>query len=111
MSNKKNLLVSFSGGETSAYMAKWLWDNKQDDFNMVFVFANTSLELQETFDFLFRCEHHFGFKIHYIEAKINPERGKGTTYTEVQKPWAATFAGGLKDDGQVFEEIDRKSVV
>ena len=33
--NKKKLLVSFSGGETSAFMAHWLWKNKQDEFDMV----------------------------------------------------------------------------
>lgn len=98
----KNLLVSFSGGETSAYMAGWLWKHKRKEFNMVFVFANTSLELQETYNFVMRCEQHFGIKVHYVEAKINPERGKGTTYTEVQQPHF------LKDSGEVFEAMVEK---
>jgi 3'-phosphoadenosine 5'-phosphosulfate sulfotransferase (PAPS reductase)/FAD synthetase len=42
----KNLLVSFSGGETSAFMAQWL-NNHYEGLgyeNIVFVFANTGLE-------------------------------------------------------------------
>ena len=40
---KKKLLVSFSGGETSAYMAQWLKANKSNEFEMIFVFANTGV--------------------------------------------------------------------
>lgn len=79
---KENVLVSFSGGRTSAYMAKWLWDNCQDCFNMVFVFANTGLEDYETIDFVAQCQRRFGFKIHLIEAKVNLEKGNGTGYIE-----------------------------
>lgn len=80
---KENVLVSFSGGRTSAYMAKWLWDNCQECFNMVFVFANTGLEDYETLDFVAQCQRRFGFKIHLIEAKINLQKGVGTGYKEV----------------------------
>lgn len=79
---KENVLVSFSGGRTSAYMAKWMWDNCQPYFNMVFVFANTGLEHFNTLSFVARCEHEFGFKIHLIEADVNPQRGIGTGFVE-----------------------------
>ena len=42
---KQNLLVSFSGGETSAYLAKWLLDNKSEVYNM-FLFLLT-LEMKK----------------------------------------------------------------
>ena len=61
------LLVSFSGGETSAYMAQWLWKHKRDDYEMVFVFANTGEENDETLDFIEKCSHHFGFPVIWIE--------------------------------------------
>ena len=48
----KRLLVSFSGGETSAFMAQWLWRHKRDQYDMVFVFANTGQENEETLDFV-----------------------------------------------------------
>lgn len=41
---KKNVLCSFSGGETSAYMINWLLNNRQD-LNIKFVFAITGEEL------------------------------------------------------------------
>ena len=32
----KKLVVSFSGGETSAFMAQWLWQNKKLDYEKLF---------------------------------------------------------------------------
>jgi hypothetical protein len=76
---KKKLLVSFSGGETSAYMAQWLWSNKQDEFDMVFVFANTGQENEETLVFVDQCAKHFGFPVYWIEGISNKKVGVGTT--------------------------------
>jgi hypothetical protein len=78
--DKKKLLVSFSGGETSAYMAQWLWNNKQDEFEMLFVFANTGQENEETLLFVEQCSKHFGFPVWWVEALVNEESGKGTRH-------------------------------
>ena len=38
--NKETMFVSFSGGRTSGYMCRWLLDNKADEYDFIFVFAN-----------------------------------------------------------------------
>lgn len=76
----KKLLVSFSGGETSAYLAKWLIDNKSDVYEMVFVFANTGDEEEETLIFVERCAKDWDINIVWVEAVVNPEYRKVTTH-------------------------------
>ena len=95
---KKKLLVSFSGGETSAYMAQWLWKNKQDEFDMVFVFANTGQENEETLEFIEQCSNYFGFPIYWIEGVFNKTVGIGTKSKLVDFQTADR-------DGKVFEEF------
>lgn len=43
--------VSFSGGRSSAMMAKIMVDNHRKD-ELIFTFANTGKELPETLDFV-----------------------------------------------------------
>lgn len=98
---KKKLLVSFSGGETSAYMAQWLWKHKQGEYEMIFVFANTGQENEETLQFVKKCESHFAFPIVWVEAVVNPENRKGTTHNIVDYYTADR-------DGKVFESVIAK---
>lgn len=98
---KKKLLVSFSGGETSAYMAQYLWRHKQDEFDMVFVFANTGQENEETLLFVQKCSDHFGFPVHWVEALVNHGERKGTKHKIVD----FTSASRL---GEPFEDIIKK---
>lgn len=74
---RRLLLVSFSGGETSAYMAKMLIDNYSDVFDLFFVYANTGKEREETLEFIDKCDKSFNMKLVWVEAVTNPEYGKG----------------------------------
>jgi 3'-phosphoadenosine 5'-phosphosulfate sulfotransferase (PAPS reductase)/FAD synthetase len=52
------LLVSFSGGETSAYMIDFIKRNLAYD-DVVYTFANTGLEHERTLEFVRRVgEYH-----------------------------------------------------
>lgn len=66
--SKPRLLASFSGGRTSAYMTKWLLDNKSDEYEIVVVFANSTQEHKLTLKFIDECDRHFGFNTVWIES-------------------------------------------
>lgn len=80
---KQTLVVSFSGGRTSAFMAKWLIDNMQEKYDLKFVFANTGLEHEKTLEFVNRCDMEWGLNLVWIEAITHKQLGKGQTYKVV----------------------------
>lgn len=99
----KNLLVSFSGGETSAFMAQWL-NNHYEKFgyeNIVFVFANTGLENEQTLEFIERCDMHFKLGIQWIEADVIHEHKKGTSF------YMTDFENASRN-GEPFEQVIKK---
>ena len=95
--NKKNLLISFSGGETSGFMAQWLLKNKSQEYNIVCVFANTGQENKETLDFVEKCDKAFKMDLVWVEAVINMENGKGTRHKIVNYKTASR-------NGEPFEK-------
>ena len=98
MSDKPVLFVSFSGGRTSGYMCKWLLDNKANEYDLRFVFANTGQEHEKTLEFVDRCDKEFGLDLVWVEGAFNPEKNKGTSFSVV------TFDTACRD-GRLFEEM------
>ena len=74
---KKRLAISFSGGRTSAIMTKKCLEQYKDDFDIVVTFANTGCEHNATLDFVRDCDKYWNFNIVWLEAVVNPEKGKG----------------------------------
>ena len=60
---KEPMVVSFSGGQSSAFMCDFLLQNYADCFDFHFVFANTGREHEETLKFVDRCDRHFGLNV------------------------------------------------
>jgi hypothetical protein len=99
----KNLLVSFSGGETSAFMAQWLKRHyKSFGYeNILFIFANTGFENEETLLFADQCDRHFDLNLVWVEAKIIKGYRKGTRHN-------VTSFANAKRDAEPFEAFIAK---
>jgi 3'-phosphoadenosine 5'-phosphosulfate sulfotransferase (PAPS reductase)/FAD synthetase len=70
-STSNNLMVTISGGRSSAMMARHIQTNeKYADFKKVFVFCNTGMERPETIDFLKNIEKFWQIPITKIEGFI-----------------------------------------
>jgi len=64
----KNLLVTVSGGRSSAMMARHIQTHeKYKDFEKLYVFCNTGMETKETIDFLKNIEKFWDLPLVKIE--------------------------------------------
>lgn len=101
---KKKLLISFSGGRTSAYMLWWLmneWTDR-DNWEIKVVFANTGKEHPNTLYFIDECEIRWGIEIIWVEA-VHSNEGKGWSVShKVVNSWTASI------HGQPFEDMISK---
>ncbi len=80
---KETLFVSFSGGRTSGYMCWWLLNNKADEYDFIFTFANTGAEHEKTLEFVNECDVRWGLNLVWLEAKVNPEVGAPIEFSVV----------------------------
>src|SRR5690606_22242344 len=89
------IVNSVSAGYSSVMMAikmrEWY-----PDAEIVNIMANTSKEREESLSFMHQCDQHYDLNLVWVEANINPEYGKGTTFT------FKTFET-LTRDGSIFE--------
>jgi len=67
---KVKRVISFSGGSTSAYMARLLQLKNTGDYDLKYVFANTGCEAEETLQFIDRCAKEWDMDIVWIEARV-----------------------------------------
>jgi hypothetical protein len=75
------LLVSVSGGRSSAMMARHIQQSeKYKDFEKLYVFANTGMERPETIQFLKDMEDHWGLDLVKIEGVYSEDMGVGIKY-------------------------------
>lgn len=97
----KNILISVSGGETSMYMAHWCKENWSKDNNLIYVFANTGEENEETLLFIEKCSKHFDLDIIWVECVTNEKYRKGVDAKVVTYETASR-------NGEPFEAMIRK---
>lgn len=98
----KRLLVSFSGGETSAFMTHWILNNARDHYSdIAVVFANTGQENEQTLEFVRECDRRFDFGTVWIEAAQHHGKRKSASARVVDYISASR-------DGQPFEDMISK---
>ena len=98
---KPKLAVSFSGGKSSAYLAKRLKHEESHMWDIVNVFMNTGEEAQETLDYVNKCDVKYELNVVWVEAVFDPRKGKGTRHRVVTYETASI-------KGEPFEEMCRK---
>lgn len=98
---KKKLLISFSGGRTSAFMLWWILNNWKDEFEIIIVFANTGKEHEKTLYFVNQCAKYFGCEIIWVEGYPVSKKGWQVAARVVDYYSASR-------DGRPFEEMIAK---
>jgi hypothetical protein len=95
------ILGSVSGGRTSAKMA---WHMKREwsaTHELIFAFANTGKEREETLRFVDRCDREWRLGIVWVEAVTHPEVGVACTHRVVDYATASRR-------GEPFEAVIQK---
>lgn len=97
----KPLVISFSGGRTSAYMTKLLLDKYRGQRKILVVFANTGKEREETLEFVANCDWIMRFNTVWLESVQHHGKRKSAGYKIV------TFKTAARG-GQPFEDMIMK---
>lgn len=95
---KVNLMVTVSGGRSSARMARYIQTSEKfKNHNKIYVFANTGKERPETIDFLKNIENFWNMPLVKIEGVYSEIMGVGVKFKIVD--W-----DNLDMSGRVYEE-------
>lgn len=96
------ILISFSGGRTSAFMTKYLMEHpRYAHLPKHVVFANTGKEEPATLDFVHECDTRWNLGVVWVEALVRPDKGIGTTFRQVDYHTASR-------NGEPFEAVIAK---
>lgn len=98
----RRLRISFSGGETSAYMTKMILDDFRHNYDDVAIlFANTGQEHEETLRFVDMCDKKWGLGVVWLEGYAR--HGERRT----AEPRVVTYETADRT-GKPFEEFIKK---
>lgn len=100
---KDKILISFSGGKTSAYMAYFLLNEWEDrhKYEFITVFANTGKEIEQTLEFVDRCDKEFNLNLIWVESLVAKKYGVGIKHKIVNFETCSR-------NGEPFESIISK---
>ncbi len=98
---KPRLLISFSGGRTSAFMTYRILQTYAAVYDTVVVFANTGQENEATLKFIHDCDTYLGFNTVWVEAVTFPGQKKSAGHVVVTYETA-------NRDGAPFEAVVAK---
>jgi len=96
--------VSFSGGRSSAMMAKIMIDNYPKD-ELIFTFANTGREMNETLDFVNECDVRWNLGVVWLEF-CNENKYKIVNY-ELSSRNGEPFSNMIKERGYLPNRVKR----
>ena len=92
-------VVSFSGGRTSAFLSAKLLDVFEGEVD--FVFMDTGAEHPKTYEFIQRCDQHFGLNLVCLRGRFNQPLGEPHTYEVFS-------SADIRADNGPFAEMMRK---
>lgn len=99
------LLVSFSGGRTSALLARMIQTSPlYEGVEKHYVYANTGRERSETLDFIHECDRRWNLGVVWLEAVVNPAKGEGTRHRVVTYETAIRNTDATRE-GHPFEAV------
>ena len=87
--SKSRLVISFSGGRSSAVMTRKVIAKYGDTHDVAVIFANTGLEHPNTLNFINDCDKHWGFNTVWLEAVVSSKHGVGIRHKVVNFATAA----------------------
>lgn len=96
----KPLVIQFSGGRTSAFMTKFLFEYFPDREKHV-LFENTGKEHEETLKFVLECDRRWDLRVQWLEAVVHPGERKASTHKFVDFESASR-------NGEPFEQVIQK---